>query len=139
MTPADTVAGRYRPPPRQAWRRSVRIIGRARTRYKAGSVEQYDQPMRAGLSPWRRLLVSLAGWINRGDREGRMPEFCTPKHLAERILRSKAAMEGERKLVSVLFADLEGLDGGDRRADWPTWGGRRVPWSRSRCPVAFLA
>ena len=31
-----------------------------------------------------------------------------PKHLAERILTSKAALEGERKQVTVLFADLKG-------------------------------
>jgi len=36
------------------------------------------------------------------------PEPCTPKHLAERILTSKAALEGERKQVTVLFADLKG-------------------------------
>ena len=36
------------------------------------------------------------------------PESYTPKYLAERILRSKAALEGERKLVTVLFADLQG-------------------------------
>jgi hypothetical protein len=36
------------------------------------------------------------------------PEFYTPKHLAERILTSKAALEGERKQVTVLFADLKG-------------------------------
>ncbi|MGH7407626.1 MAG: double zinc ribbon domain-containing protein, partial [Candidatus Methylomirabilales bacterium] len=32
----------------------------------------------------------------------------TPKHLAERILTSTAALEGERKQVTVLFADLKG-------------------------------
>jgi class 3 adenylate cyclase/tetratricopeptide (TPR) repeat protein len=31
-----------------------------------------------------------------------------PKHLAERILVSKAGLEGERKQVTVLFADLKG-------------------------------
>jgi predicted ATPase/class 3 adenylate cyclase len=31
-----------------------------------------------------------------------------PRHLAERILTSKAALEGERKQVTVLFADLKG-------------------------------
>ena len=31
-----------------------------------------------------------------------------PKHLAERILTSKPALEGERKQVTVLFADLKG-------------------------------
>jgi len=36
------------------------------------------------------------------------PETYTPKHLAERILNSKSALEGERKQVTVLFADLKG-------------------------------
>jgi class 3 adenylate cyclase/tetratricopeptide (TPR) repeat protein len=36
------------------------------------------------------------------------PESYTPKHLAERILSSRAALEGERKQVTVLFADLKG-------------------------------
>src|SRR5215831_8750131 len=35
------------------------------------------------------------------------PESYTPKHLAERILTSKNALEGERKQVTVLFADLK--------------------------------
>ena len=36
------------------------------------------------------------------------PESYTPKHLAEKILNSSAAIEGERKQVTVLFADLKG-------------------------------
>ena len=36
------------------------------------------------------------------------PDNYTPKHLAEKILTSKAALEGERKQVTVLFADLKG-------------------------------
>jgi class 3 adenylate cyclase/tetratricopeptide (TPR) repeat protein len=36
------------------------------------------------------------------------PEAYTPKHLAEKILTSKAALEGERKQVTILFADLRG-------------------------------
>ena len=36
------------------------------------------------------------------------PESYTPKHLAEKILTSKSALEGERKQVTVLFADLKG-------------------------------
>jgi class 3 adenylate cyclase/tetratricopeptide (TPR) repeat protein len=36
------------------------------------------------------------------------PDVYTPKHLAERILTSKTALEGERKQVTVLFADLKG-------------------------------
>ncbi len=38
----------------------------------------------------------------------RHPQAYTPKHLAEKILTSKAALEGERKQVTVLFADLKG-------------------------------
>jgi tetratricopeptide (TPR) repeat protein len=38
----------------------------------------------------------------------RSPDSYTPKHLAEMILTSKAALEGERKHVTVLFADLKG-------------------------------
>lgn len=34
------------------------------------------------------------------------PQSYTPKFLAEKILTSKTAMEGERKLVTVFFADV---------------------------------
>ena len=48
-----------------------------------------------------------------GDRTPRRPaptapEAYTPRHLAEKILTSRAALEGERKQVTVLFADLKG-------------------------------
>jgi len=36
------------------------------------------------------------------------PRDYTPKHLAEKILASRAALEGERKQVTVLFADVKG-------------------------------
>jgi len=36
------------------------------------------------------------------------PQAYTPKHIAEKILTSKSALEGERKQVTVLFADLKG-------------------------------
>jgi class 3 adenylate cyclase/tetratricopeptide (TPR) repeat protein len=36
------------------------------------------------------------------------PKTYTPRHLAEKILTSRTALEGERKQVSVLFADLKG-------------------------------
>jgi class 3 adenylate cyclase/tetratricopeptide (TPR) repeat protein len=35
------------------------------------------------------------------------PDSYTPRYLAERIITSKAALEGERKQVTVLFADLK--------------------------------
>ena len=44
----------------------------------------------------------------QGSRAFASPRSYTPKHLAEKILTSKAALEGERKQVTVLFADLKG-------------------------------
>ena len=38
----------------------------------------------------------------------RAPRSYTPQYLAEKILTSKSALEGERKQVTVLFADLKG-------------------------------
>src|SRR5262249_91208 len=36
------------------------------------------------------------------------PLSYTPRHLAEKILTSRSAIEGERKQVTVLFADVKG-------------------------------
>ncbi len=36
------------------------------------------------------------------------PQSYTPKHLAEKILNSRGVIEGERKQVTVLFADIRG-------------------------------
>jgi class 3 adenylate cyclase len=40
--------------------------------------------------------------------QGRTPRAYTPAHLTEKILATRAALEGERKQVTVLFADLKG-------------------------------
>ena len=40
--------------------------------------------------------------------QGRAPLTYTPPYLAEKILTSRSALEGERKQVTVLFADLKG-------------------------------
>jgi class 3 adenylate cyclase/tetratricopeptide (TPR) repeat protein len=45
------------------------------------------------------------------------PESYTPKHLAEKILTSKAALEGERKQVTVLFVDVSGFTALSARLD----------------------
>ena len=42
------------------------------------------------------------------DAPERDPRAYTPKHLADKILQSKSAIEGERKQVTVLFADVKG-------------------------------
>jgi class 3 adenylate cyclase/tetratricopeptide (TPR) repeat protein len=39
------------------------------------------------------------------------PKSYTPRHLADKILTSKAALQGERKQVTVVFADVENFTG----------------------------
>jgi class 3 adenylate cyclase/tetratricopeptide (TPR) repeat protein len=41
----------------------------------------------------------------------RSPDAYTPRHLADRILTTRAALQGERKPVTVLFCDLVGSTG----------------------------
>ena len=45
------------------------------------------------------------------------PESYTPKHLAQKILTSRGAVEGERKTVTVLFADVSGFTAISERLD----------------------
>ncbi|MBI3454687.1 MAG: AAA family ATPase [Candidatus Rokubacteria bacterium] len=45
------------------------------------------------------------------------PRAYTPQHLAEKILTSRSALEGERKQVTVLFADVSGFTGLSARLD----------------------
>jgi class 3 adenylate cyclase/tetratricopeptide (TPR) repeat protein len=45
------------------------------------------------------------------------PDAYTPKHLAEKILSSRVALEGERKQVTVLFADVSGFTALAERLD----------------------
>ncbi len=54
-----------------------------------------------------QALVAVAA---EGAARARLgsPHAYTPKYLAEKILSSKSALEGERKQVTVLFADMQG-------------------------------
>src|SRR5438132_8607271 len=45
------------------------------------------------------------------------PDAYTPKHLAEKILTSKSAIEGERKGVTVMFSDVSGFTAMSERLD----------------------
>ncbi len=53
----------------------------------------------------------------------RDPRDYTPKHLADKILRSRSALEGERKLVTVLFADVKGSMELSEQLDPEEWRG----------------
>jgi class 3 adenylate cyclase/tetratricopeptide (TPR) repeat protein len=48
------------------------------------------------------------GGLARGQTRFASAKDYTPKHLAKKILTSRGALEGERKQVTVLFADLKG-------------------------------
>ncbi len=51
----------------------------------------------------------------------REPRTYTPKHLADKILQSKSVLEGERKQVTVLFADVKGSMDLQEELDPETW------------------
>jgi class 3 adenylate cyclase/tetratricopeptide (TPR) repeat protein len=72
---------------------------------------------------WTGPKASVAPASPLTPAQERAPLAYTPPHLTEKILASRAALEGERKQVTVLFADLkgsteliEGLDPEDARA-----------------------
>ena len=58
-----------------------------------------------------RSSVASAGRLSPAGRLTAVPPSpasYTPRHLAEKILTSRSALEGERKQVTVLFADVKG-------------------------------
>ncbi len=60
------------------------------------------------VTPGKKFCRSCGAALTPEPSRFPSPESYTPKHLAEKILTSKAALEGERKQVTVLFADLKG-------------------------------
>jgi class 3 adenylate cyclase/tetratricopeptide (TPR) repeat protein len=60
--------------------------------------------------PGARFCGGCGQPILSGPEAGRFasPETYTPKHLAEKIRTSRGTLEGERKQVTVLFADMKG-------------------------------
>jgi class 3 adenylate cyclase len=62
----------------------------------------------AEVSPGKKFCRSCGGPLAVPPTDRVPPPVASPKHLAERILTSRTALEGERKQVTVLFADLKG-------------------------------
>jgi class 3 adenylate cyclase/tetratricopeptide (TPR) repeat protein len=61
------------------------------------------------LAPAAKFCVECGTPVPTRERgAAQRPDTYTPRHLAERILNSRASLEGERKTVTVLFADLKG-------------------------------
>jgi class 3 adenylate cyclase len=81
--------------------------------------EEYLEDLKAEIIQAKKLAVDEDGavlvWtggpattsVPASDQE-RAPLAYTPTYLAKKILASRAALEGERKQVTVLFADLKG-------------------------------
>jgi class 3 adenylate cyclase/tetratricopeptide (TPR) repeat protein len=69
----------------------------------ASDLKELDLPM----GPRAKLLAAIANSFPAPSHSP-PPQAYTPSHLAERILTTRAALEGERKQVTVLFADLKG-------------------------------
>src|SRR5262249_14879858 len=70
------------------------------------------------ITPGKKFCRSCGAAVTT-EAAGRFanPESYTPRHLAEKILTSKSALEGERKLVTVLFVDVSGFTALAERLD----------------------
>jgi class 3 adenylate cyclase/tetratricopeptide (TPR) repeat protein len=103
--------------------RHKRVTYRALKR-QFGLDDAYLEDLKAEIIEARQLAVDQDGTmlVWRGDVvsppppatvpvhvQHRAPLTYTPKHLSEKILTSRSALEGERKLVAVLFADVAGF------------------------------
>ena len=60
---------------------------------------------------------SAAAGSSGADVRRAVPKAYTPSHLAARILRERSALTGERKQVTVLFADVSGFTALSERLD----------------------
>src|SRR5262245_33962518 len=64
----------------------------------------------ASNQPGERFCGDCRKPLLEAAKQGPLPDprSYTPKHLAEKILTSRSVLEGERKQVTVLFADVKG-------------------------------
>jgi predicted ATPase/class 3 adenylate cyclase/DNA-binding CsgD family transcriptional regulator len=82
------------------------------SRAKAGSRfcrlcgQNLSQPLSAPLSPTEQ--AALPGRVLSLDDKLQQLQRYIPQHLADKILANRGRLEGERKLVTVLFADIAG-------------------------------
>jgi ribosomal protein L40E len=85
-----------------------------------------------GNPPTNKFCHECGTALSAGAPESTLPSpvAYTPKHLAEKILTSKAVLEGERKQVTVLFADLKGSM--ELLADRDPRGGAQAARPRAR-------
>src|SRR5262249_5965758 len=80
----------------------------AQSRVEGSKVERPHQP------------PSDASTLRRFDSSTASAPY-TPQHLVEKILTSRAALEGERKQITVLFADVKGSMELEEQLDLEEW------------------
>jgi class 3 adenylate cyclase/tetratricopeptide (TPR) repeat protein len=78
---------------------------------ECGSRQQRICPSCSEMNPPNSKFCSQCGYKLQGNEKPSkvdlsIPQSYTPKHLADKILTTRSAIEGERKLVTVLFADI---------------------------------
>src|SRR5262245_58844761 len=84
---------------------SVQAVACARCRIEfAGSCRACGAPLTRDATACSRCGRSMGA----GSRPEPAPRSYTPARIAEKILAARPALEGERKQVTVLFADIEG-------------------------------
>ncbi|TXI05575.1 MAG: adenylate/guanylate cyclase domain-containing protein [Rhizobium sp.] len=76
-------------------------------------------------NPLNARFCNQCGSKLDADAEKSRPSIVnyTPKHLADRIFKTRAAMQGERKRVTVLFADIKGSTKLAQEAGAEAWHG----------------
>ncbi len=76
-------------------------------------------------NPLNARFCNQCGSKLGADAEKTQPSVAnyTPKHLADRIFKTRAAMQGERKRVTVLFADIKGSTKLAQEAGAEAWHG----------------
>jgi class 3 adenylate cyclase/predicted ATPase/DNA-binding IscR family transcriptional regulator len=89
------------------------------------TVESLCPQCRKANPPGSRFCNGCGGALQAAAIAQRLddPRSYTPKHLAEKILTTRSALEGERKQVTVLFADVKGSMDLAEQVDPEKWHG----------------
>lgn len=95
---------------------------------QAAAADRYDAAMTQACPSCRSPNAADARFCNQcGARlaAAAQPAVAsyTPQHLTDRVLRTRAAMQGERKRVTVLFADIKGSTKLAQEAGAEVWHG----------------
>jgi len=97
-----------------------KFCGECGTRLLPATAPAPTQPVPSPAQPVKEAVPPAAIVFPPGARPAfrdAAPVTYTPKHLAEKILTSKGALQGERKTVTVMFSDVSGFTAMSERLD----------------------